>query len=158
MNKNLIKNITFAIGGLLIAAAVLLFALVGDLSFRIGSMYMLILILPGLASAVCFFAASRYRDEPKKMLILKLIAIGMAVVFIVLLFYLFYLTTLAPAEKAYDPNSSVKKALDLFKLKYATSTYKASNTGIFSAFLAASALGLIGQVSNVVLCAVWKDE
>lgn len=158
MNKNLIKNITFAIGGLLIAAAVLIFALVGDLSLKIGSAYLIILIVTGLGSAICFLLSSRFRDEPKKILLLKLIGIALAVLFIVAFFFLFYLTTLADASDVYDETSSVAKALNFFTLQYVSNTYRTDNIVIFSIFLAASAIGLICQVANVVLCAVWKDE
>lgn len=158
MNKNLIKNITFAIGGLLIAAAVLIFALVGDLSLKIGSAYLIILIVTGLGSAICFLLSSRFRDEPKKILLLKLIGIALAVLFIVAFFFLFYLTTLADASDVYDETSSVAKALNFFTLQYVSNTYRTDNIVIFSIFLAVSAIGLICQVANVVLCAVWKDE
>lgn len=158
MNKNLIKNITFAIGGLLIAAAVLIFALVGDLSLKIGSAYLIILIVTGLGSAICFLLSSRFRDEPKKILLLKLIGITLAVLFIVAFFFLFYLTTLADASDVYDETSSVAKALNFFTLQYVSNTYRTDNIVIFSIFLAVSAIGLICQVANVLLCAFWKDE
>lgn len=158
MNKNLIKNITFALGGLIIAASVLIFALVGDLVLKIGSLYLIILIITGLGSSIFFMFSSRFRDEPKKMLTFKLVAIGLAILFLVALFFLFYLTTLADASDVYDDQSSVAKALNFFTIEYVSSTYRSSNIAIFSIFLAISALGMIAQVVNVVLCALWKEE
>ena len=158
MNKNLIKNITFALGGLIIATAVLIFALVGDLVLKIGSLYLIILIITGLGSSIFFMFSSKFRDEPKKMLTFKLIAIGLAILFLVAFFFLFYLTTLANASDVYDDQSSVAKALNFFAIEYVSSTYRSSNIAIFSIFLAISALGMIAQVVNVVLCALWKKE
>lgn len=158
MNKNLIKNITFALGGLIIATAVLIFALVGDLVLKIGSLYLIILIITGLGSSIFFMFSSKFRDEPKKMLTVKLIAIGLAILFLVAFFFLFYLTTLANASDVYDDQSSVNKALNFFAIEYVSSTYRSSNIAIFSIFLAISALGMIAQVVNVVLCALWKEE
>lgn len=158
MNKNLIKNITFALGGLIIATAVLVFALVGDLVLKIGSLYLIILIITGLGSSIFFMFSSKFRDEPKKMLTVKLIAIGLAILFLVAFFFLFYLTTLANASDVYDDQSSVNKALNFFAIEYVSSTYRSSNIAIFSIFLAISALGMIAQVVNVVLCALWKEE
>lgn len=158
MNKNLIKNITFALGGLIIATAVLIFALVGDLVLKIGSLYLIILIITGLGSSIFFMFSSKFRDEPKKMLTFKLIAIGLAILFLVAFFFLFYLTTLANASDVYDDQSSVNKALNFFAIEYVSSTYRSSNIAIFSIFLAISALGMIAQVVNVVLCALWKEE
>ncbi len=158
MNKNLIKNITFALGGLIIATAVLIFALVGDLVLKIGSLYLIILIITGLGSSIFFMFSSKFRDEPKKMLTVKLIAIGLAILFLVAFFFLFYLTTLANASDVYDDKSSVNKALNFFAIEYVSSTYRSSNIAIFSIFLAISALGMIAQVVNVVLCALWKEE
>ena len=158
MNKNLIKNITFALGGLIIATAVLIFALVGDLVLKIGSLYLIILIITGLGSSIFFMISSKFRDEPKKMLTFKLIALGLAILFLVAFFFLFYLTTLANASDVYDDQSSVNKALNFFAIEYVSSTYRSSNIAIFSIFLAISALGMIAQVVNVVLCALWKEE
>lgn len=158
MNKNLIKNITFALGGLIIATAVLIFALVGDLVLKIGSLYLIILIITGLGSSIFFMFSSKFRDEPKKMLTFKLIALGLAILFLVAFFFLFYLTTLANASDVYDDQSSVAKALNFFAIEYVSSTYRSSNIAIFSIFLAISALGMIAQVANVVLCALWKEE
>ncbi len=158
MNKNLIKNITFALGGLIIATAVLIFALVGDLVLKIGSLYLIILIITGLGSSIFFMFSSKFRDEPKKMLTFKLIALGLAILFLVAFFFLFYLTTLANASDVYDDQSSVNKALNFFAIEYVSSTYRSSNIAIFSIFLAISALGMIAQVVNVVLCALWKEE
>ncbi len=158
MNKNLIKNITFALGGLIIATAVLIFALVGDLVLKIGSLYLIILIITGLGSSIFFMFSSKFRDEPKKMLTFKLIALGLAILFLVAFFFLFYLTTLANASDVYDDQSSVAKALNFFAIEYVSSTYRSSNIAIFSIFLAISALGMIAQVVNVVLCALWKEE
>lgn len=158
MNKNLIKNITFALGGLIIATAVLVFALVGDLVLKIGSLYLIILIITGLGSSIFFMFSSKFRDEPKKMLTVKLVAIGLAILFLVAFFFLFYLTTLANASDVYDDQSSVNKALNFFAIEYVSSTYRSSNIAIFSIFLAISALGMIAQVVNVVLCALWKEE
>ena len=156
--KNLIKNITFALGGLIIATAVLIFALVGDLVLKIGSLYLIILIITGLGSSIFFMFSSKFRDEPKKMLTFKLIALGLAILFLVAFFFLFYLTTLANASDVYDDQSSVNKALNFFAIEYVSSTYRSSNIAIFSIFLAISALGMIAQVVNVVLCALWKEE
>lgn len=158
MNKNLIKNITFALGGLIIATAVLIFALVGDLVLKIGSLYLIILIITGLGSSIFFMFSSKFRDEPQKMLTFKLIALGLAILFLVAFFFLFYLTTLANASDVYDDQSSVNKALNFFAIEYVSSTYRSSNIAIFSIFLAISALGMIAQVVNVVLCALWKEE
>ena len=158
MNKNLIKNITFALGGLIIATAVLIFALVGDLVLTLGSLYVNILIITGLGSSIFFMFSSKFRDEPKKMLTFKLIALGLAILFLVAFFFLFYLTTLANASDVYDDQSSVNKALNFFAIEYVSSTYRSSNIAIFSIFLAISALGMIAQVVNVVLCALWKEE
>ena len=158
MNKNLIKNITFALGGLIIATAVLIFALVGDLVLKIGSLYLIILIITGLGSSIFFMFSSKFRDEPQKMLTCNLIALGWAILFLVAFFFLFYLTTLANASDVYDDQSSVNKALNFFAIEYVSSTYRSSNIAIFSIFLAISALGMIAQVVNVVLCALWKEE
>lgn len=162
MNKPLLRKITSLVGGLAIAAATLIFALVGDLVMKVGSAALIVLMITGLGSAVCFFLAENYLEKPKTYYILKGMAILLAVIFILFLVLFFSWTTLAtPDKKTGAPQDpSVVAALNAFSLQYdgANQSYKSSNIVIYTIFIALSAIGLIAQGANVAIFATLKEE
>lgn len=85
MNKDLIKQIAFLGGTIVIFVAGLIYNICGDLVIGAASTWLFGSILLAFGSGICAVFSDRCKEKPKAYFALKGIAVGLAVGFIVLL-------------------------------------------------------------------------
>ena len=86
MNKGLLKNLTFFIGGIALLVTGLLYVLITDLYLSNTSVYLLLGIILALSGSICFILSDSFKGKLKVFYILKGIGIFMSIGFIVFLF------------------------------------------------------------------------
>lgn len=99
MNKTLLKNLSFFIGGITLLATGLMYVLITDLYLSNTSVYLLLGIVLALAGSICFIVADTFKEKLKIFYLLKGIGIFMSIAFIVFLFL--YMKTDLFAQKTY---------------------------------------------------------
>ena len=99
MNKTLLKNLSFFIGGITLLVTGLMYVLITDLYLGNSSVYLLLGIILALSGAICFILADNFKEKLKVFYILKGVGIFMSICFIVFLFL--YMKTDLFAQKTY---------------------------------------------------------
>lgn len=99
MNKTLLKNLSFFIGGITLLVTGLMYVLITDLYLSNTSVYLLLGIILALAGSICFIVADTFKEKLKIFYLLKGIGILMSIAFIVFLFL--YMKTEIFAQKTY---------------------------------------------------------
>ena len=99
MNKTLLKNLSFFIGGITLLVTGLVYVLITDLYLGNSSVYLLLGIILALSGSICFILADNFKEKLKVFYILKGIGILMSISFIIFLFL--YMKTDIFAQKTY---------------------------------------------------------
>lgn len=89
INVPLLKTIVFLIGVLGVFVAGLFFVLAGDMMLTVQSLWLMVTIILSFGSAICVFLSGSFKERKQKMYILKSIAIGLAVAFLVFIVVFF---------------------------------------------------------------------
>lgn len=82
MSKELLKKLSFSIGGVAIFVAGLIFAVMGDLSVKSSSFWLIGGILLTFGSGVCVVLGDIFKEKPTVMWVMKGVALGLAVAYI----------------------------------------------------------------------------
>ena len=88
MNKKLIKNLSFSIGGVSIMVTGLIFVLITDLYLKgldKPSLYLLLNIILAFTGSICFLLSDNFKDKIKLLYILKGIGVAFSIGFVVFL-------------------------------------------------------------------------
>ena len=88
MNKKLIKNLSFSIGGVSILVTGLIFVLITDLYLKgldKPSLYLLLSIILAFTGSICFLLSDNFKDKIKLLYILKGIGVAFSIGFVVFL-------------------------------------------------------------------------
>ena len=80
MNKTLLKNLSFFIGGITLLVTGLMYVLITDLYLSNTSVYLLLGIVLALSGSICFILADSFKEKLKVFYILKGIGIFMSFV------------------------------------------------------------------------------
>lgn len=83
MTKSLLNKLTYFIGGTLIFATGMLYILLTDIYLPVKSAWLLIASIFSIGSAVCMLLSTNVQDERVKFIVMKSIAVALAIGFIV---------------------------------------------------------------------------
>lgn len=146
MIKSLFKTITFYVGVLAMFLGGIIFIIMSDLTFHNDSVHMIGTVLLCFGSAILFFFSNNFVEKPVSMYVMKGIGLALAVGLVVY-YHLFSVSEFYL--------SAIDKLKQYGELKAAE--YAAGKASVVVA-LAFAYLGMAGQIANIVLTAVFKDD
>lgn len=140
------QNITFIIGALVMFAVGLFYMFMSDLTFKNPSSMLIVSVLLSFGSAILFFLSTSFNEKPKMVLIFKLVAIALAIGFVV------YIHVFQTSEYYLNMLEKFKKA----GLAGARDLALSQMTMVVTLVL--GYVSIVGQVANTVLVAVIKED
>lgn len=165
MAKNLIKNLSFFIGGILLLATGLIYVLVTDLYLSNSSQYLLLGILLAFGGSISFLLSNNLKHKIKWFYALKGIGVLLSIGFIIFLF-LFMNAKDSEGVVLYLKETSLKlfktyegKTVSFLSSKFQNSmAIRCSIKGIYVTNIVLAILAVILQSANVTYHAIYGVE
>lgn len=162
MNKPLIKNITFYVGMGLIFAAGIIYVLLADIVVNTQSLWIMLAMLLSFGSAICGVLAENFKERRTKMIVLKSVAVGLAVLFIAFLL-MYMLISISPDPGIRDGAGSFEKSFAIKHVEIVAASGKFIKEGVFTliVYIVSMALALFSVVAltwNLIMSIKYIDE
>lgn len=153
INVPLLKTIVFLIGVIGMFVAGLFYILAGDMLLTIQSLWLMVAIVLSFGSAICAFVSGSFKERKKIMYILKSIALGLAVAFIV--FIIIYLTISISKwdrdnPELWDKYNSKEPNFLIKRVRY-DRPVRIKTMNIMTVTMVLGAVGLVAQVADLLL-------